>query len=189
MFTDFAGPSWLVGYGVIGSTTDSGSVGLGSSPGTPANITIPFSRTRKAGQSGVGSRQSPGLSRSLSQSSNYVNLTALNLIDPRRVPDSSSLVLNNHLADDFHRWSHVQSVSASAAGFKPGGQQPATPAQPARSALPRPNHGAEHPVTLVVRPTTVDLPSLHRFVVNSPRVRCHGPGVEAAEGGSRPAGR
>jgi len=29
------------------------------------------------------------LSRSLSQSSNYVNLTALNLIDPRRVPDSS----------------------------------------------------------------------------------------------------
>jgi hypothetical protein len=27
----------LVGYGVIGSTTDSGSVSLGSSPGTPAN--------------------------------------------------------------------------------------------------------------------------------------------------------
>src|SRR5437764_15283515 len=89
MFTDFAGPSWLVGYGVIGSTTDSGSVGLGSSPGTPANITIPFSRTRKAGQSGVGSRQSRGLFRSLSQSPNYDNLTAQNLIDPRRDPDSS----------------------------------------------------------------------------------------------------
>jgi len=28
---------YLVGYGVIGSTTDSGSVSLGSSPGTPAN--------------------------------------------------------------------------------------------------------------------------------------------------------
>jgi hypothetical protein len=34
----------LVGYGVIGSTTDSGSVSLGSSPGTPANAVITFSR-------------------------------------------------------------------------------------------------------------------------------------------------
>ena len=30
-------PSKTLGYGVIGSTTDSGSVSLGSSPGTPAN--------------------------------------------------------------------------------------------------------------------------------------------------------
>ncbi len=31
------GYGYLVGYGVIGSTTDSGSVSLGSSPGIPAN--------------------------------------------------------------------------------------------------------------------------------------------------------
>jgi hypothetical protein len=36
-----------VGYGVIGSTTDSGSVSLGSSPGTPANMIIVFLRPRR----------------------------------------------------------------------------------------------------------------------------------------------
>ena len=36
----------LMGYGVIGSTTDSGSVGLGSSPGTPANV-LALARPRR----------------------------------------------------------------------------------------------------------------------------------------------
>ena len=32
----------LMGYGVIGSPADSGSVSLGSSPGTPANVIESF---------------------------------------------------------------------------------------------------------------------------------------------------
>gem|GEM_PF-4456220 len=32
------GQEYPLGYGVIGSTTDSGSVSLGSSPGTPAQL-------------------------------------------------------------------------------------------------------------------------------------------------------
>ena len=32
----------IVGYGVIGSPADSGSVSLGSSPGTPAQYTIEY---------------------------------------------------------------------------------------------------------------------------------------------------
>src|SRR5882757_10779446 len=110
-----------MGYGVIGSTTDSGSVSLGSSPGTPARGT----------QSDVlGYR--PARKQVLAPSSSGLGRRPLKAVARVRIP-SGLQDRGSPVPASRHRGSFRVSCGALAPHPKPGGASP--PWTPLRARL------------------------------------------------------